>query len=73
MAPFLNAVNFPVLSSNIDSSKEPVIDGLFNKSVVFDVAGEMIGIVGYTYSRTGEISIIGRFIVIRRYYREVKY
>ena len=69
LEPFLNAVNFSVLSSNIDASKEPVINGLFNKSVVLNVGGEMVGIVGFTYSRTGEISNIGRFIVIHHYCR----
>ncbi|XP_072037104.1 snake venom 5'-nucleotidase-like [Amphiura filiformis] len=56
LAPFLKDVQFPVISCNTDASEEPVIDGLFNKSVVLTVGGEQIGVVGYTYSRTSEIS-----------------
>ncbi|XP_072021390.1 5'-nucleotidase-like [Amphiura filiformis] len=62
LAPFLKDVDFPVISCNIDASKEPVIDGLFNKSVILTVGGERIGVVGYTYSRTDDISATGQAI-----------
>ncbi|KAJ8023885.1 5'-nucleotidase [Holothuria leucospilota] len=53
---FLRNVTFPVLSSNIDASSEPELEALFQKSVVLSVSGEMIGIVGYTFYKTPEIS-----------------
>ena len=57
---FLRDVDFSVVSCNIDASLEPVINGLFNKSVIKVVGGEQIGVVGYTYSRTNEISRSGK-------------
>ncbi|XP_071831246.1 snake venom 5'-nucleotidase-like isoform X2 [Apostichopus japonicus] len=59
---FLNAVTFPVVSCNIDPRDEPGIQELFTKSTVIKVAGEKIGIVGYTYSRTPSISNPGKLI-----------
>ena len=49
---FLDGVNFPVVSSNIDASAEPAIDGKFVKSTVLEVGGEMIGLVGLTTNTT---------------------
>ncbi|KAJ8023879.1 5'-nucleotidase [Holothuria leucospilota] len=60
---FLYNVTFPILSSNIDASGEPELEGMFEKSVVIDVGGERIGIVGYIYSRTPEISKPGKNLV----------
>ncbi|XP_038059746.1 snake venom 5'-nucleotidase-like [Patiria miniata] len=60
LSQFLTDVPFPVLSSNIDASLEPSIDGLFHKSTVLTVGGQKIGIVGYTYARTPEISTTGK-------------
>ncbi|XP_071955329.1 snake venom 5'-nucleotidase-like [Antedon mediterranea] len=56
LAPFLRNVTFPVLSSNMDASAEPVLDGLTNKSIVYNVGQEKIGIIGYTFSDTEIIS-----------------
>ncbi len=64
LAPYLKDVDFDVISCNIDASKEPVIDGLFEKSVVKTVGGEQIGVVGYTHSRTNEISQSRELFVI---------
>ena len=47
---FLRNVNFSVVSSNLDVSKEPkwpTTGNLFNKSMILDVGGEKIGFVGY--------------------------
>ncbi|XP_064605250.1 snake venom 5'-nucleotidase-like [Liolophura sinensis] len=60
--PILTNTTFPVLSSNIDASKEPSIDGLFQKSTVLTVAGEKIGIIGYTTPDTPTISNTGKLI-----------
>lgn len=56
LAPFLKDINHRVVSCNVDATNEPVIDGLFNKSTIEVVGGETIGVVGYTYYRTNEIS-----------------
>lgn len=62
LAPFLRDVDFPVVSANIDASLEPIIEGLLSKSVILNVGGEYIGVVGYTYQRTNEVSKTRRVI-----------
>lgn len=54
--PFLKDVQFPVLSANIDTSKEPSISPFVAKSHVTLVGGQQIGIVGYTTKDTPIIS-----------------
>ena len=52
---FLQALNFSVVSSNIDVSREPTWpkpQKLFKKSVILTVAGQKIGIVGYLTKET---------------------
>ena len=49
---FLDGVSFPVISSNIDASAEPAIDGKFVKSAVLEIGGEKIGLVGLTTNTT---------------------
>lgn len=52
---FLGRVNFSVVVSNLDVSKEPTwpkTPPLFTKSKVFDVGGEKIGVVGYVLQST---------------------
>ena len=49
---FLDGVSFPVVSSNIDASAEPAIDGKFVKSTVLEVGGDKIGLVGLTTNTT---------------------
>ena len=61
LRPFLQSVNFPVISANIDSSKEPLIDGLFAPSVIKEVDGQKIGIVGYTTKDTPQLVIPSNF------------
>ncbi|XP_071505522.1 snake venom 5'-nucleotidase-like [Diadema antillarum] len=62
LEPFLRAVNFPVLSCNTDASQEDTIDGLFLKSVILQRSGEDIGVIGYTFYRTHEISSTGNCV-----------
>lgn len=52
---FLGRVNFSVVVSNLDVSKEPAwpkSPPLFTKSKVFDVGGEKIGVVGFVLQST---------------------
>ncbi|XP_072052014.1 5'-nucleotidase-like [Amphiura filiformis] len=56
LARFLRNVNFDVVSANVDVSNETSLQGLFTKSVIKDVNGERIGIVGYTYRETPVLS-----------------
>jgi len=43
---FLTRAKFPIVSSNIDFSGEPAIDGRVPRAIVDDVNGERIGIIG---------------------------
>ncbi len=55
LALFLQALNFSVVCSNLDVSKEPTwpkSKALFNKSMIIDVGGEKVGIVGYLTKET---------------------
>ncbi len=40
-------VDFPVLACNVNTTGDPEFHGLLQPSVVLDVGGEKIGIVGY--------------------------
>lgn len=62
LIPFLDNVTFPVLSSNIDATDEPTIEGKFEKSTVLTVAGRKIGVVGYTWHETPSVSKTGELI-----------
>ncbi|KAJ8023892.1 5'-nucleotidase [Holothuria leucospilota] len=64
LIPFLQNVTFPVLSCNIDDSKEPLIQGRYWPSITVTIGGEEIGIVGYIYSKTNTISPTGDLIFL---------
>ena len=59
IADYIQQLPFPVLSSNIDASKEPALKSALNRSTVLNVGGENIGIVGYTYGDAATNSQIG--------------
>eukprot|EP00095_Tigriopus_kingsejongensis_P003631 maker-scaffold341_size202020-snap-gene-1.15 protein:Tk03631 transcript:maker-scaffold341_size202020-snap-gene-1.15-mRNA-1 annotation:"hypothetical protein DAPPUDRAFT_42388" len=54
--PFLKNTSFPTIAANIDVSKEPSLEGLISPSVVIEVGGRRIGIIGYVTTDTPEIS-----------------
>jgi 5'-nucleotidase len=45
---FVEGLDFPVLSANIDASAEPALAGKIQPYAIIDVDGEKIGVVGYT-------------------------
>ena len=52
---FLRALNFSIVSSNIDVSREPnwpEREKLFNKSMIINIGGEKVGLVGYVTKET---------------------
>ncbi|XP_071831912.1 5'-nucleotidase-like isoform X2 [Apostichopus japonicus] len=61
LADFLKKVEFPVVSCNIDITETPELDGLFTDSVILNIGGDDVGIVGYTTTRTHLISAPGDF------------
>jgi 5'-nucleotidase len=60
LIPFLRNVTFPIVCSNINTSHEPRMAGLFNKSVVLTVGGQRIGVVGYIAKETPALSKTGQ-------------
>ena len=52
LVPFLHNVTFPILASNLNSSQEPDLDGLYVGSVVMEVGGHSVGLVGYITKNT---------------------
>ncbi|CAC5363132.1 NT5E [Mytilus coruscus] len=56
LPPVEKSDNFKVLSCNIDAPGEPMIQNKFHKSVILDIDGEKIGIVGYTTKKTPILS-----------------
>ncbi len=56
---FMDAVNFPVLMSNADVSREPALAGVLRKSTVIERGGEKIGLIGLTPENTSEMASPG--------------
>ncbi|MDO8494504.1 MAG: bifunctional metallophosphatase/5'-nucleotidase [Deltaproteobacteria bacterium] len=62
LASFIKQTNFPVLSANIDASREPALKNLINPTTIVTVEGEKIGIVGMTTIETATASSPGKNI-----------
>ncbi len=56
---FIDSVEFPVLGTNIDTSTEPSLDGRFERSVVLDVGGRRVGLVGFITEETSILAAPG--------------
>lgn len=52
LAPYLYRLKAPALAANIDASQEPVLQGLFQNSIVVEKKGRKIGIIGLTTPAT---------------------
>lgn len=57
---FMDAVEFPVLMSNADVSKEPTLANKLMKSTIVEKAGEQIGLIGLTPQNTNELASPGK-------------
>ena len=60
---FIDAVNFPILMSNADISRENLLKDVLKKSVIIEQAGEKIGLIGLTPTDTDEIASPGPNVV----------
>lgn len=56
---FMDAVEFPVLMSNADVSREPHLADVLKKSTVIERGGEKIGLIGLTPQNTDELASPG--------------
>ncbi|WAR07544.1 5NTD-like protein [Mya arenaria] len=72
---FLGNVSFDVVSSSVDVTNEPKLSGRLTKSVIKNVGGENIGVIGYITTETKIISKPGPTVtfkdVISSVYAEV--
>ncbi len=59
---FMDNVEFPVLMSNADVSKEPALANKLMKSTVVEKAGAKIGLIGLTPQNTDELASPGKNI-----------
>ena len=57
---FVSNVSFPVLMSNGDVTKEPLLADKIKKSVVIERGGEKIGMIGLTPQDTNELASPGK-------------
>ncbi|XP_010881087.1 5'-nucleotidase isoform X1 [Esox lucius] len=63
--PFLQEVNFTILSANIKADKNlaPQISGLYLPYKIFNISSERVGVVGYTSKETPALSQTGPNLV----------
>jgi 2',3'-cyclic-nucleotide 2'-phosphodiesterase (5'-nucleotidase family) len=62
LVPFLKNASFPIVCANLDDTEEPDMHGLVNKSVVLEVGGQRVGVVGYITKDTPELSQTGALV-----------
>lgn len=60
---FLEAIEFPILMSNADVSREPLLADTLMKSTTIEVGGETIGLIGLTPLDTPEIASPGPNVI----------
>ena len=63
LANFVNGLEMPSLSANIDFSEDPLLAGLVEPSVILEVGGERIGIIGLTAPETEYLAKPGEYLV----------
>lgn len=64
LAPFLDVIKFPVLSANVQASAAAKMGDRIKPSVVIEVGGQKIGIIGAVTTETPEIASPGPNITI---------
>ena len=52
---YLQNIIFPMLTSNLNASREPFLDGLYQPSLLLTVGGEDIAVVGYLTQETRKL------------------
>ena len=63
LAEFVQALDMPTVSANIDFSADPYLAGLVPPSVVLDAGGESIGIIGLTTPETVILNLPSKDLV----------
>lgn len=63
LAKMVGYADFPAIATNIDTSKEPSLDGKFKRFTIMDVGGQNIGIIGITTVNTPFMSSPGDKVI----------
>lgn len=63
LAAFIDGLEFPVVTANVDFSQDPLLAGKVNPHVVLEIGGEKIGIIGLVTPETEIISKPGDQLV----------
>ena len=63
LAAFVAAVKFPILMSNADISREPILAGKIARSTVIERGGQKIGLIGLTPQNTDELASPGPKVI----------
>ncbi|MYD10413.1 MAG: multifunctional 2',3'-cyclic-nucleotide 2'-phosphodiesterase/5'-nucleotidase/3'-nucleotidase [Chloroflexi bacterium] len=71
LAAFVQALEMPTVSANIDFSADPYLAGLVAPSVVLDVGGELIGIIGLTTPDTVILNLPSKDLVFHENLAEI--
>lgn len=59
LAAFADALEFPLLGTNVDTTKEPALDGRLADSTILERDGHRIGVVGYITEEAPDLSSPG--------------
>ncbi|CAH0713614.1 unnamed protein product, partial [Brenthis ino] len=59
LAPYLRALKAPVLAANMDTSKEPILNGLYRSHVIIERKKRRIGLIGLITTDTKILSSSG--------------
>ncbi|XP_052241530.1 5'-nucleotidase-like isoform X2 [Dreissena polymorpha] len=73
LARFLDNVTHDVISSNIDVTRESLLQEKINKSVIKTIGGQRIGIIGYTTQETVFISAPGPTLTFNDEIASIRY
>jgi 5'-nucleotidase len=72
LAAFIGAVDFPVLSANMDTANQADLAGQIAPYTVLDVNGEQVGVIGLTTNETPNISSPGPDIAFNDYVASIE-
>ncbi|XP_051165507.1 apyrase-like isoform X2 [Leptopilina boulardi] len=64
LVPFLKEIKCPVVVTNIDSSREPTLQGLYKNSTIIKRGDKKIGIIGVILSTTNLIAKTGKLLIL---------
>ena len=59
---YLSNVTFPIISCNLDSSREPELEELYQPSILLTLGRERIGVVGYITTETTQLVPTGKTV-----------